>query len=217
MIRYLFLFLCAAFFFSCGSSRVVTDQLILFFDPPLVDTGIEKQPTDGYPFKVQIKDLELGRLCDNAGVIIRSGDNTVQFSKTGLWAVRPNITASDLLQQVLKKNIKFKSLKERYSDSSPDYSITGSLENIEEDFRKPENRSAMINITLQIVRIADDQIVFEKSYFKSSPVKDMENYGEFAKELSTSLSELYSQFINDAIRVFNQELLANNAKNNGKD
>ena len=217
MLKILILCLGCAGFLSCGGSKKVSEQLVLFFDPPSVNLDKEKAPDGGYPFKVQVRDLELNRLYDNSNVVMRSGDYTVKFSKRGLWAVRPNITASGLLQETLKQNLKFRALKERFSESSPDYIITGTVDNIEEDIRKEEGRSAALNLTLQIIRNTDDQIVFERKYARLSPVTDLEGYGSLAKEFSVSLAEIYRLFIVDAVRVFNQELVAYNAKNDGKD
>jgi len=204
-------------FLSCFNSRIISEQLILFFDPPSLNLGKEAQPVQGYPFKVQVKDLELNRLYDNASVVIRSGDNTVQFSRKGSWAVRPNASASDLLEDVLKQNLKFRALKERFSESGPDYLIQGSMDNIEEDLRKPEERDASLAVTLQIVRVSDDQIIFEKKYSRTTPVADPAGYGVLAREMSVSLLEIYRLFVIDAVRVFNKELETANAKNNGKD
>jgi ABC-type uncharacterized transport system auxiliary subunit len=217
MIRALFLCLACAGLMSCGGPKSASEQLILFFDPPALSLGKETAPAKGYPFKVQVKDLELNRLYDNASVVIRSGDNTVQFSRKGVWAVRPNASASDLLQDVLKQNMKFRALKERFAESSPDYIIQGSLDNIEEDLRKPEERDASLTLTLQIIRASDDQLVFEKRYSRTTPVSDPASYSVLAREMSVSLLEIYRLFVVDAVHVFNKELETSNAKNDGKD
>jgi hypothetical protein len=141
----------------------------------------------------------------------------VQFSKKGVWAVRPNASASDLLEDALKRNLKFKALKDRFADSSPDYVIRGSVDNIEENLRKPGERLATLAVTLQIARTADDQAVFEKTYKRDTPLSEEAGYGDVAKELSVSLLEIYRLFIADAVKVFNKELETSHAKNDGKD
>jgi ABC-type uncharacterized transport system auxiliary subunit len=217
MMRALFLcFLCAGFL-SCGGSRAVNEQLILYFNPESLNPEQVKQPAVGYPFKVQVKDLEINRLYDNASMVVRSSDNTVRFSKKGIWAVRPNVSASDLLEEVLKNSLKFKALKDRFADSSPDYTIRGSVESVEENLRKPGERLASLAVTLQIVRTSDDQAVFEKMYTRDAAVEEDAGYGDVAKELSVSLLEIYRLFIADAVRIFNKELETSHAKNDGKD
>jgi ABC-type uncharacterized transport system auxiliary subunit len=210
---------CLAFslFVSCFNSRIVSEQIVLSFDPPSVSLDKDKPPAQGYPFKVQVKDLDLDRLYDNGSVIMRNGDYTIQFSKKGSWAVRPNISASDLLQETLKANLKFRALKERYAESSPDYTISGSIDQVEEDLRKEDERSAVLHLTMQIVRNSDDQLLFEKKYSRSTAVADPAGYGALARELSLSLAEIYRLFIADAVHVFNKELETSNAKNDGKD
>lgn len=217
MLKIIPLFLLGLSLASCGGSKALTEQLVLFFEPAAVIPEKLKMPAQGYPFKIQVKDLELGRLYDNPGVIIRRTDYTIQFAKKGVWAVRPNVTASDLLLETLKQSIRCKALKERYSESSPDYIVSGSMDVVEEDLRNPKTRSSRLLLTLQITRTTDDQSLFEKTYTRSADIPDSEDFGPVAASLSASLADIFRLFVTDAVQVFNQEVSSYNAKNDGKD
>jgi ABC-type uncharacterized transport system auxiliary subunit len=201
------------FAMGCGGPKTLSEQIILYFDPAS-PAAMPKPSEKELPFKVQIKELALSHLYDNANVVIRNTDWSVQFSKHGVWAVRPNTSASDLLESVLRNNLRCRALKDRFPDSSPDYVISGSLDAVEDDMRGTV-RTARLLLTLSIVRFADTKTLFEKTYRQSGPVSDTGSV-ELARALSDCLKTVCGQFTTDAIGVFNRELEAADAQSNGK-
>lgn len=197
---------------GCSAPKALTEQLILTFEPPAgTPAGM---PEKGYPFRILVKDLDLGRLYDNASVVIRNSDYSVQFAKRGVWAVRPNVPASDLLETTVKGSLKAKAIRDRFADKSPDYVISGSLVSIEEDARS-EPHGAQLSVQLSILRYADEQMIFEKLYTRSAAVSDT-GYVGLARAFSLSLKDIYTAFVSDAVKALNTELEANDAKGNGK-
>src|SRR3989339_1456602 len=109
---------------GCSAPKNLTEQVILYFDPVSADTSV-RPPAKGYPFRVQVKEFELDPLYDNANVVIRNTDWSVQFSKRGAWAVRPNATATDLLGAVLKGSLPFRALKKRFHETGAGGGVVG--------------------------------------------------------------------------------------------
>ncbi|MFH0919801.1 MAG: ABC-type transport auxiliary lipoprotein family protein [Fibrobacterota bacterium] len=201
------------FLAGCSAPKNLTEQIILYFEPVLADTSV-KPPAAGYPFRVQVKEIELDPLYDNANVVIRNTDWSVQFSKRGVWAVRPNTSATDLLGATLKGRLPCRALKKRFPDSSPDYVISGTLNAVEED-RRSNTFAARLALTLSIVRYTDSKTLFERTYRQSKAVSDT-GYVGIAKALSYGLKAACNEFAGDAIRVFNRELEVVDAQGSGK-
>lgn len=200
-------------FTACSAPKNLTEQIILFFEPAAADTAV-KPPAKGYPFRVQVKELELDPLYDNANVVVRHTDWSVQFSKRAAWAVRPNASATDLLGSVLKASLPFRALKKRYPDSTPDYLISGALNAVEED-RRGGNVAARLVVTLSIVRYSDTKTLFERTYRRSEPLTDT-GYVNLAHAWSNGLKSACAEFAVDAVRLFNKELEAADAQGSGK-
>jgi len=215
MMRLFLLIVFALMLTHCAAPRALNEQLILFFEPQTISESL-KQPEKGYPYRVLIKDLDLERVYDNANVVMRVSDWTVSQAKRGTWAVRPNTSASDLLEAVLKANLRCRALKDRFTESNPDYVIGGTLSVVEEDVRKANVRAARLSVVLRISRYSDEKVIFEKAYNSSSALTDS-GYVGFARALSIGLQGACNEFVSDAIQTFNKELQAGDAQNDRKD
>jgi hypothetical protein len=192
-----------------------SENILLYFEPFKVPEKRLAQPAQGFPFRVQVKKLRLGTLYDNAKVIMRQSDYSVKFSRKGSWAIRPNQSASDLMFDVLRENLKVRALKERYLDESPQYVISGEILSIEEDLRSGD-RNASLCVLLTISRYANEETVFEKKY-RQSAACDGPGYAPLAKTCSELFKAVLEAFMADAVSVLNQELKAQNEKNQGPD
>jgi ABC-type uncharacterized transport system auxiliary subunit len=204
-----------AMFLNCGGKRSRKEHMLLHFEPRISATASTQQPDKGYPFKIKIKKLKLSPLYDNAKLIVRTSDHSIKYARKGVWAIRPNITATDLLTGVLKTNFSFESVKEIYIESSPDYIITGTIVVIEEDLRKKERR-ASLSVELKITRRSDDKILLENVYSKSAKCKKS-GYTALAEQFSLMLDKICATFVLGAVNVFNRELKSRNEKIKSQD
>lgn len=194
-----------AFNMGCWVTRIGTEHVILNIEPQLIQIDSADKILGIYPFNVQITRLKLAELYDKANVIIRRTDYSIKFSRKGRWAIRPNITATDLLLEVISSNLKLQNVNEYFIDKRPDYVIGGEITTIEKDLRN-NKPTAAISIILWLKRFKDNKVLFQKKYSRSQPCI-RPDYSKMAKQISLILVGIYSSFVLDLTNVFNQEFL----------
>ncbi|OGJ84241.1 MAG: hypothetical protein A2268_10830 [Candidatus Raymondbacteria bacterium RifOxyA12_full_50_37] len=192
------------------SGKISRKSLLIYFEPAVPAASMAGQPENGYPFKLQVKRLKLTPLYDNAKVITRTSDYTVDFANNASWAIRPDVSATDLLVQTCKSVLLVKSVRETLIDELPDYVISGDILVIEEDERGSK-RKASLAVELRITK-SSGTLLFEKKY-KAAAECDGSGYTILAERFSILLADIYGSFIKDAISVFNKELTAANDAN----
>lgn len=178
-------------FLSCLGARPSSENILLYFDKGLFAPAFPDKAPRSYPLKVQVRPLKVDPLYDNAKIIVRLTDYSVNYSRRGGWAIRPQITASDLLLEFVKANFSLKAVRESFSDEVPDFTVSGTLKAAEEDLRNGE-RSATLALTLKVAG-RDDKAVYEETFRKTRPCAD-DGYAALAREFSLGLNDIYRSF-----------------------
>ncbi|MFH1759549.1 MAG: ABC-type transport auxiliary lipoprotein family protein [bacterium] len=214
MRQFIIIFLAALLPGCFGGPKIGKLHILLYYEPAAMEEAGKTSLNKEFPFNLEIKKLKLQSLYDNAKVIIRNSDHSVKFASKGAWAIRPNISATDILLETLKMNMKCKSIKKNFIDGTPDYFIDGEIVTIEEDYRKG-SRNASISIILRVSQARSSKILFENIFKKTIPCR-IPGYDALAQCFSFGIGEIYNEFAVKVIDILNQELKLHNEKSKGQ-
>lgn len=194
------LFLVSFLLFSCTNKAIRPRYYILDYRPILRDSTLTiARP---FPYKVQVQTMKIPRSYDRVSIVVRYSTHQLDYFRYSLWAIRPQITISDLIANHISEYNIFLKCQREFLDERPDYEISGVIDAIEK-FENPEYTAAhfAMKIYLRSFESYEELLVHQFDREEQMPVFQMEL---FAKKISDILQEETDIFIGKMVQYFNQ-------------
>jgi len=185
---------------SCSTKSIQPKYYILDYRPVLRDSTLTiKKP---FPYKVQVQTMKIPRTFDRVSIVVRYSAHRLDYYRYNLWAIRPQITISDLIADHIARYGIFKQCQREFLDERPDYEIIGYIEAIEK-FDNEAYTAAHLAMKLYLRTFDgyENLLTHEFDREEQMAVFRMEL---FAKKLSDILEEEISNFIRKTIVYFNE-------------
>lgn len=188
------------FLCSCTTKTIRPRYYILDYRPILRDSTLAvSQPL---PFKVQVQTMKIPRPYDRLSIVVRYSTHQLDYYRYSLWAIRPQITISDLISNHIAEYNVFLKCQREFLDERPDFEIAGVINAIEK-FENPEYTAAhfAMKIYLRSFEGYEELLIHQFDREEQMPVFQMEL---FAKKISDILQEEIDIFIGKMIQYFNR-------------
>ncbi len=188
--------------YSCATKAIQPKYYILDYQPVLRDsTLIVEKPL---PYKVQVQTMKIPRTFDRVSIVVRYSAHRLDYYRYNLWAIRPQITISDLIADHIAKFGIFKNCQREFLEERPDYEIIGNIEAIEKfDHEQYTAAHLALKLYLRTYDGYENLLSHEFDRVEEMPVFQMEL---FAQKLSDILEEEVNHFIQKMIDYFNQNI-----------
>lgn len=187
--------------YSCWTRTTIQPQYyILDYLPVLRDsTLLVEKP---FPFKVQVQTMKIPRTFDRVSIVVRYSAHRLDYYRYNLWAIRPQITISDLIADHIARFGVFKNCQREFLDERPDYEIIGTIEAIEKfDHESFIAAHLSMKLYLRTYDGYENLLSHEFDRVEELPIFRMEL---FAQKLSDILEEETNHFIRKMIVYFKQ-------------
>lgn len=187
--------------FSCATKRIQPKYYILDYRPVLRDSTMTVPRP--FPYKVQVQTMKIPRTFDRVNIVVRYSAHRLDYYRYNLWAIRPQITISDLIAEHISRYGIFKQCQREFLDERPDYEIIGTIEAIEKfDNEAYTAAHFAMKLYLRTFDGYENILTHEFDREEEMPVFQMEL---FAKKLSDILQEEIDKFIKKIIDYFNEQ------------
>ncbi len=188
---------------SCATKTIQPRYYILDYQPVLRDSSL--MVAEPFPYKVQVQTMKIPRTFDRVSIVVRYSAHRLDYYRYNLWAIRPQITISDLIADHIAKYNIFRKCQREFLEERPDFEIVGTIEAIEK-FEHPQYTAAHLALKLYLRSYDgyENLLVHEFDRTEEMPVFQMEL---FAQKLSNILEEEVNNFIRKIIAYFNQQSL----------
>jgi len=186
--------------YSCATKSIQPKYYILDYQPVLRDSTLMVEKP--FPYKVQVQTMKIPRTFDRISIVVRYSAHRLDYYRYNLWAIRPQITISDLIADHISRFGIFKNCQREFLEERPDYEIIGYIEAVEK-FDNEQYTAAHLALKLYL-RTYDgyeNLLSHEFDRVEEMPVFEMEL---FAQKLSDILEEEVNHFIRKMIDYFNQ-------------
>jgi ABC-type uncharacterized transport system auxiliary subunit len=186
---------------TCATKSVHPKYYILDYRPVLRDSTML---TGGpLPFKVLVQTMKIPRTFDRVNIVVRYSVHRLDYYRYNLWAIRPQITISDLIADHINRYGIFKKCQREFLEEKPDYEIIGYIDAIEKfDHESYTAAHLAMKLYLRSFDGYENLISHEFDRLEEMPVFQMEL---FAQKLSDVLKEETDVFINKMIAYFKQQ------------
>jgi len=183
---------------QCASKAIHPKYYILDYQPVLRDSSfILEKPL---PYRVQVQTMKIPRTFDRISIVVRYSAHRLDYYRYNLWAIRPQITVSDLIANHINNYGIFEQCQREFFDVRPDYEIVGSIEAIEKFANESYTATHLaVKLYLRSYDGYDNLMSHEFDREEEMPVFRMEL---FAKKLSDILKEETDIFISKMIDYF---------------
>jgi len=193
---------------SCATKTIQPKYYILDYRPVVRDsTLIIAQP---FPYKVQVQTMKIPRTFDRVSIVVRYSAHRLDYYRYNLWAIRPQITISDLIADHISRYGIFKQCQREFLDERPDYEIIGYIEAIEK-FDNEAYTAAHLAMKLYL-RTFDGYENLLSHEFDREEEMAVFRMELFANKLSDILEEEANKFI-EKIIVYFKELQSQTGNN----
>jgi len=148
MNRIFLTFITVFILISC-SVKTVKDYYVLSYMPD--PEGLQRFKVTGLPVdaKVQVQNFEMNRIYDRNSIVVRESLHKLSFDEKNNWALRPDRALPELLVYHINSANIFKECKSDFISTTPDYYITGTINNIE-IYSNDNNIFAHVNVSLEL-------------------------------------------------------------------
>lgn len=186
--------------YSCATKAIQPQYFILDYLPVLRDSTL--QVDKPFPVKVQVQTMKIPRTFDRVSIVVRYSAHRLDYYRYNLWAIRPQITISDLIADHIARYGIFKKCQREFLEERPDYEIIGNIEAIEKfDHEAFTAAHLSMKLYLRTYDGYENLLNHEFDRVEELPVFRMEL---FAQKLSDILEEETNHFIRKMIVYFNQ-------------
>ncbi|MBN1155808.1 membrane integrity-associated transporter subunit PqiC [candidate division KSB1 bacterium] len=183
---------------ACTATSIRPKYYILDYRPILQDDELKTdQP---FPFKVQVQTMKIPRTFDRVNIVVRYSAHQLDYYRYRLWAIRPQITISDLIANHISSCGIFEQCSREFLDEQPDYEITGEILAIEQ-FENKEYSAAHLAMKLYLRSYDTYEILLMHEFDEEEEMPGLK-MELFAKTLSDMLNEQMDQFILRMIEYF---------------
>jgi ABC-type uncharacterized transport system auxiliary subunit len=186
---------------SCSTKAIQPKYYILDYQPVLRDSTL--MVAKPFPYKVQVQTMKIPRTFDRVSIVVRYSAHRLDYYRYNLWAIRPQITISDLIADHISRFGIFKECQREFLEERPDYEIIGNIEAIEKfDHEQYTAAHLALKLYLRTYDGYENLLSHEFDRVEEMPVFQMEL---FAQKLSDILEEEINIFIRKMIVYFNQK------------
>jgi ABC-type uncharacterized transport system auxiliary subunit len=176
---------------SC-SVKTVKDFYVLSYLPG--PESLDRFKVTGLPIdaKVEVQNFEMNRIYDRNSIVVRESLHKLSFDEKSNWALRPDRALPELVINHINSANIFKECKSDFALSSPDYFITGTINNIE-IYSGEGPVKAHLNLNLELRDKERKILVSQRIDIK----KDIRNYDItlFVKTIGDALKEGVHEFL----------------------
>ncbi|MBT4100599.1 MAG: hypothetical protein HOM68_06405 [Gemmatimonadetes bacterium] len=163
---------------SCGqllpgkAERRVRRQFVIEAEPLRFSIPHSERP---YEYRVQVEEFSVSRFYERDQIVFRLSPEEVRFDPDNVWGVRPSDMITDAVEAYLKQAQLFTDIRQEFLDSSPDFTLTGSVAAIER-FDSGDRWFVRLDVSMQLLN-SQNTIVWqmdfdpvEEEVFDSDPV-----------------------------------------------
>ncbi len=155
-----------------------------------------------FPYRVEVSDFDISSTYDRSGIVIRNSLHQMRYSRYELWALRPQDAIQNLLLKHLKEMGIFAEVKREYLDVRPDFTILGTISNIEL-YHSPGISRADIEMELSLQDNQNEKVIITHHFTRFEKLES-DNFAFFAKKISDILKEENNKFILKIINYFEE-------------
>jgi ABC-type uncharacterized transport system auxiliary subunit len=202
LVKIVVLFSVALFiasFFTCAQIQVQRKYFLLDYPGVALDSLMNSQ--DSFPYKLQIQTMKLNRAYDRTNIVVRFSAHQIDYYRYNLWAIKPQIIISDLINQQIQTNRIFVKCEREFLDENPDYEIVGYINAIER-FHNEAFNAAHLAMILHLRRSDDFEIVLKHQFDRQEELSNPD-MTYFAKKLGDILREEVDEFLPRIVNYFN--------------
>jgi ABC-type uncharacterized transport system auxiliary subunit len=202
-VRLFVLFFIAVFillFFACAQIQVQRKYYLLDYPGVALDSLMNNQ--ESFPYKLQVQTMKLNRAYDRTNIVVRFSAHQIDYYRYNLWAIKPQIITSDLINQQIQANRIFVKCEREFLDENPDYEIVGYINAIER-FHNEAFNAAHLAMTLHLRRSDDFEIVLKHQFDRQEELSNPD-MTYFAKRLGDILREEVDKFLPLVAAYFNK-------------
>lgn len=183
---------------ACTAKSIRPKYYILDYRPISNDARLTIDKP--FPYKLQVQTMKIPRTFDRVNIVVRYSAHQLDYYRYSLWAIRPQITISDLIANHIAEYGIFEQCQREFLDEPPDLEITGEIMAIEQ-FASEQYTAAHLAMKLYLRSYESYDILLKHEFDveEEMPVFKMEL---FAKTLSDLLSSELDQFILKMIHYF---------------
>ncbi len=183
------------------SVKTIKDYYVLSYLPDpenLSRFKISSLPIDA---RVEVQNFEMNRIYDRNSIVIRESLHKLSFDERNNWALRPDRAIPDLLIYHINTAGIFKECGRDFISSTPDYFITGTINNLE-IYNGANSVQAHLNIVMELKDRNRNIIVTHRIDEK----RDIKNYDVafFVKTTGELLQKGTNEFLIKIVDHFTQ-------------
>lgn len=201
MSRLLLLICASLILYSCATKSIHPKYYILDYQPVLRDSTL--MVAKPFPYKVLVQTMKIPRTFDRVSIVVRYSAHRLDYYRYNLWAIRPQITVSDLIADHVSKYQIFNQCQREFLEEKPDYEIFGVIDAIEKfDHENYTAAHFAMKLYLRTFDGYENILSHEFDRQEEMPVFEMEL---FAQKISAILKEEVDIFIQKMIAYFVQK------------
>jgi len=186
---------------QCSSTTIHPKYYILDYRPVLRDSSyVLAKP---FPYRVQVQTMKIPRTFDRVSIVVRYSAHRLDYYRYNLWAIRPQVTVSDLVAAHINSYGIFEQCQREFFDVRPDYEIVGSIEAIEK-FDNESYTAAHLSLKLYLRSYDGYENLLSHEFDREEEITAFK-MELFAKKLSDVLKEETDIFIKKMIVYFQSQ------------
>ena len=159
-------------------------KFTLISQPLRLPGGLSERP---YPFKVQLRKVEVSRLYDREPLVSRLSAYEVREDRWNVWAARPSDMLTSTIEHYLADAGLFAQFGREFLDQRPDYVFETTVTAIE-CFASEERSAAHLALTWRLVDQKDNTPSWSGKFDREEPVYNRD-IGAAVQALSSILQE----------------------------
>lgn len=141
-------------------------KFTLISQPLRLPGGLSERP---YPFKVQLRKVEVSRLYDRDQLVSRLSAYEVREDRWNVWASRPSDMLTSTIERYLADAGLFAHFGREFLDQRPDYVFEVTVAAIE-CFASEERSAAHLAISWRLVDQKDNKVFWSDKFDREEPV-----------------------------------------------
>lgn len=182
----------------CASKAIHPKYYILDYRPVLRDSSFVLHKP--FPYRIQVQTMKIPRTFDRVSVVVRYSAHRLDYYRYNLWAIRPQITVSDLIANHITAYGIFDECQREFFDVRPDYEIVGNIEAIEK-FDNESYIAAHLAVKLYLRSYDGYENLLSHEFDREEEMPEF-RMELFAKKLSDVLKEETDIFVGKLIEYF---------------
>lgn len=183
-------------------------KFIIEAEPVRLDLPNSARP---YQLRVQVERFSISRLYERDQITFRLTPEEIRHDRYNLWAVRPSEMITNAVTDYLRNARLFTDIREDFLDTTPDLTLTGSIDAIER-FDSGDRWFARLAVTMQLVD-RQNQIFWQHRFDPD----EVEVYESEIVRTVDAMRDLMQQNMRGALRSLDRQLLIRKASLEGRD